>query len=454
MTSTAVNPERVYHNFRGALPSVQPEAEPAPLPTRAEDDQPKMITDTTMRDGAQDSRFPLFPQEAKLRFYDLLHQLDNGSGTIGTVEVFIYQERDQHILHKLLDRGYEFPQVTTWTRANPKDIKLLLDVGKGRVKETGMLASASDHHIFDKMGFHSKEEAVEKYLQPILTAYEAGITPRVHLEDCTKADIYGWVIPFINRVLDETGGSAKFRVCDTLGWGVPDPYAPLPWGVPRLISTIRRETGAELEFHGQDDFGLAAINSITALRYGAKKANCTIAGIGERSGNTSMEQTLAGLIRYWGDPGVDLTAFEEMRNMIHAEVTPLSDRLPLIGEVFTTQAGIHQSGVAREGEAPGGHIYQPFSPHLFGKTEVELHRIGGLAGMDGIVAVLNAASYEAGEEKRYTAASKTVKRIYDHVHASYDGTWDETSKSYKGERREFYSPEEIVALAREFERKG
>ena len=231
-----------------------------------------------------------------------------------------------------------------------------------------MLASASDHHIFDKLNYASKEEAIEKYLQPIITALENDIVPRIHLEDCTRADIFGWVIPFMTRVLDESKGIAKFRICDTIGWGSPDPYASLPWGVPRLFDTIRRETGAELEFHGHNDFGLATANSIASWRYGGKKVNVAFAGLGERTGNTSLEQTIAALIRHYGDPGFDLKALEEMRQLVDGEVIELNDRLPLIGEVFTTTAGIHQAGVGRQGAAPGGLIYLPFAASLFGRT--------------------------------------------------------------------------------------
>ena len=226
------------------------------MPGPSPGSDPKRITDTTLRDGAQDPRFALFPHEAKLEYFDLLHRLDNGTGVIESVEVFIYQKRDVWVLEKLLERGYEHPRVTTWTRARPKDVKLLAEVGQGRIDETGMLASASDHHIFDKLRFPSKTRALEAYLEPVLQAMELGIRPRVHLEDATRADIDGWVVPFMCRVLEETDGKALFRVCDTIGWGQPDPHADAPFGVPRLISDLRKRTGAELEFHGHNDFGL------------------------------------------------------------------------------------------------------------------------------------------------------------------------------------------------------
>jgi len=447
VTATKVNTERVYYNYQGKLPPVPLEDQPAvPPPT---DGSPRLITDTTLRDGAQDSRIALFPHEARVQYFDLLHKLDNGTGTIYAVETFIYQKRDAWTLDKLLERGYEWPRVTTWTRATPKDIKDLVAISQGRIKETGMLASASDHHIFDKLGFKSKEEAIEKYLQPIETALENNIIPRIHLEDCTRADIFGWVIPFMQRALELSKGIAKFRICDTIGWGVPDPYAALPWGIPRLFQVLKEETGAELEFHGHNDFGLATANSIMSWRYGGTKVNAAFGGLGERTGNCSLEQMVAALVRYHGDPGLDLTALEEMKTLVDGEVTPLPDRAPIIGEVFTTAAGIHQAGVARQDEAPGGLIYLPFAASLFGRKETELSRVGSLSGSEALVSILNREMEGRGKEQRFSNTSRVVKQIYDKLQDEYDGTYDESTKSYSGYRRDFYTSEEIVNMAKE-----
>ena len=448
VTATKVNSERVYYNFDGKLPPIPMEDEPVLPPSG--DDGPKLITDTTLRDGAQDSRMALFPHEARIKYYDLLHRLDNGTGTIYAVEAFIYQKRDVWTIEKLLERGYEWPKVTTWTRATPKDIKLLVELSQGRIKETGMLASASDHHIFDKLGYKSKEDAIEKYLQPIETALENDIVPRIHLEDCTRADIFGWVIPFMQRVLDLSKGIAKFRLCDTIGWGVPDPYAALPWGIPRLFTTIKEETGAELEFHGHNDFGLATANSIMAWRYGGTKVNVAFGGLGERTGNTSLEQMIAALIRLKGDPGLDLTALEDMKTLIHNEVTPLPDRAPIIGEVFTTSAGIHQAGIAAQADAPGGLIYLPFEASMFGRDTIELSRVGSLSGAEGLVSLLNRAMVERSSEQRFKSTSRVVKKIYDRLQEEYDGTFNEATNSYSGYRRDFYTQDEIVQLAQDF----
>ena len=441
-----VNPDRVYYNFQGRMPPVHLEAEPAPLPT-SDDGLPKLITDTTLRDGAQDSRFAFFPNEARLRYVDLLHTLDNDSGRIHAIETFIYQRRDLWVLDKLLEREYAYPKITTWIRANPKDVKELHEASQGRVKETGMLASSSDHHIFDKLGYHSKEEAVDKYLKPILTACEYGITPRVHLEDTTRADIEGWVIPFMQTVLEATEGQARFRVCDTIGWGIPDPFATLPQGIPRLISTLARETGSELEFHGHNDFGLATANSLAAWQYGCRKVNVTFAGLGERTGNTPLEQLLAGYIRLYGDPGFNLPVLSEMAALMEEELTPVPNTGPLIGEVFTTQAGIHQAGVARQEDAPGGLIYLAYDPALVGRKEAERSMIGAMSGSEGIVSILNREAAQRDLEVRFSNTSRVVKEIYDRIQAAYNGEYDAQRDRWLNYRRTFFTLQEIWEIA-------
>jgi isopropylmalate/homocitrate/citramalate synthase len=443
--SYSVNEERVYYNFDGHIPPVTLEDEPAPIPVT--DTEPKLLTDTTLRDGAQDSRFPLFPNEARLKYVDLLHQLDNGTGRIYAIETFIYHERDRWVLDKLLERGYEYPKITTWIRANPKDVKELYAATEGRVTETGMLASASDHHIFDKLGYSSKEEAIQKYLKPIITAMEYEITPRVHLEDTTRADIYGWVIPFIQTVLKHTDGRAKFRICDTIGWGHPDAYAALPMGVPKLVSTLYRETGAELEFHGHNDFGTATANSIAAWRYGCRKVNVAFGGLGERTGNTALEQMLTSYIRLYGDPGFDLTVLQEMRELVQTNMTQLPANAPVIGDVFTTQAGIHQAGVARQEDAPGGLIYLAYEPALVGQSSASRNLVGAMSGSEGIVALLNDEAKKRGVDEQFTTMSRVVKQVYDEVQEAYNGRYDEATDRWVDYRTTFFTPDEIWEMA-------
>ena len=148
------------------------------------------ITDTTFRDGQQ-SRAP-YSTDQIVKLYDYLHRLGGPEGKIRQSEFFLYSKKDRDAVYKCLERGYRFPEVTSWIRANKKDFELVKEIG---LKETGILVSCSDYHIFYKLKT-TRKKAMEQYLSVIRECLETGISPRCHLEDITRSDIYGFVIPF------------------------------------------------------------------------------------------------------------------------------------------------------------------------------------------------------------------------------------------------------------------
>ena len=139
-----------------------------------------------------------------------------------------------------------------------------------------------------------------------------------------------------------------------------------------------------------------------------------------------------------------------LKQLVDGEVTDLNDRAPIIGEVFTTSAGIHQAGVARQEDAPGGLIYLPFAASLFGRKETELSRVGSLSGSEGIVSILNREMERRGKEQSFSNTSRVVKQIYDKIQDEYDGQYDQSSQSFKDYRKDFYTSDEIVGMAKDF----
>src|SRR5919109_18456 len=152
------------------------------------------ITDTTFRDGQQ-ARAP-YTLEQIVRLYDLLAQL--GGGLIRQTELFAYTALDREAIAACRQRAG--PEVTTWMRASLEDLKA---VGETGVKETGILVSASDYHIYLKMN-RSRRQAADDYARVVSAVIDAGLRPRVHLEDLTRADLEGFVAPLLNR-LQELG---------------------------------------------------------------------------------------------------------------------------------------------------------------------------------------------------------------------------------------------------------
>ena len=118
--------------------------------------------------------------------------------------------------------------------------------------------------------------------------------------------------------------------------------------------------------------------------------------------------------------------------------------------MFTTAAGIHQAGVAAQADAPGGLIYLPFEASLFGRDTVELSRVGSLSGSEGLVSILNRAMEDRGDELRFSGTNRVIKKIYDRIQEDYDGKLDEGANAYSGYRRNFYTSDEILALAESF----
>src|SRR3990172_3461407 len=234
------------------------------------------ITDTTFRDGQQ-SR-PPFTVKQIVDLYDLLHQLGGKQGLIRQCEFFLYTDKDKEAVVKCLERGYKYPEVTGWIRANKKDFKLAKEMG---LKETGILTSASDYHIFLKLG-KTRRQAMEDYLDIVRAALEEGIIPRCHFEDITRADFYGFVIPFAQELMKLSSQSripVKIRACDTMGLGLPYPEVELPRSVPRIMHALRNKAGVPsewLEWHGHNDFHKGLVNAVTAWLYGCSAANGTL----------------------------------------------------------------------------------------------------------------------------------------------------------------------------------
>ncbi len=140
------------------------------------------ITDTSLRDGQQSVEPYSVDQIVKI--YKLLNKLGGPYGIIRQTEFFIYSQKDRQAIEKCMELDYKFPEITTWIRASKEDFKLARNMG---IKETGILVSCSDYHIFKKMKM-TRKQVLDHYLAAVSEAFEAGIVPRCLLEDITRAD--------------------------------------------------------------------------------------------------------------------------------------------------------------------------------------------------------------------------------------------------------------------------
>ncbi|MCK5845782.1 MAG: hypothetical protein KAG97_13800, partial [Victivallales bacterium] len=221
-----------------------------------------VITDTTFRDGQQAR--PPYTVAQCVSLYKLMSRRGGPNGVIRQCEFFLYSKKDREVVEKCLELGLAFPEVTGWIRANKGDFKIVSKIG---LKETGMLTSSSDYHIYNKLKT-DRAGAFNTYIEVVEAAIEAEIRPRCHLEDVTRSDIDGFVLPFVQKlseIAEQVPESLKpkVRLCDTMGFGLTYPGAALPRSVPKLIHTLINEGGIpseRLEWHGHNDFHKAHVN--------------------------------------------------------------------------------------------------------------------------------------------------------------------------------------------------
>lgn len=310
------------------------------------------ITDTTFRDGQQAR--PPYKQEHMVALFGMMSRLGGLNGIIRQSEFFLYTKNDRATIDACRALNLKFPEITGWIRANKGDFRLVKEMG---LKETGMLTSSSDYHIFHKQN-QTRKEAMQQYVEVVEAAFEAGVRPRCHLEDITRADLPGFVFPFVQKLerLSEQVPQhmkVKIRLCDTMGFGLSYPNAAEPRSIPKMIWRLRNECGVSadrLEWHGHNDFHKVHINGASSWIYGLNALNGTLFGFGERTGNPPLEGAVIEYVALKGGlNGVNLSVITEMAEYYEKVIgTTLASNYPFVGKDFnTTRAGIHAGGLRK-----------------------------------------------------------------------------------------------------------
>jgi len=329
------------------------DGQPVEFDLGAVKDRPIFITDTTFRDGQQAR--PPYTIDQMVHIYDLLARISGPNGIVRQTEFFLYTKNDRETLDRCRALGHAYPECTGWIRAVKGDFRLVKEAG---LAESGMLTSSSDYHIFHKLKFKSRRECMDSYCEVVDAALEAGVRPRCHLEDVTRADIDGFVLPFVDRLMEMSSQvpeeqTVKIRLCDTMGFGISYPGARLPRSIPKLIYKLNRECGVpsdRLEWHGHNDFHKVHANGATAWLYGCDFVNTTVFGFGERTGNPPLEGAVFEYIALKGDlAGIDTAAITELAEYMRSIGLPIPDNYPFAGRNFnTTRAGIHAGGLRQD----------------------------------------------------------------------------------------------------------
>lgn len=374
------------------------------------------ITDTSFRDGQQSVEPYTVKQIVDL--YKLMSKLGGPYGIIRQTEFFVYSKKDREAIEKCRETGLKFPEITTWIRASKEDFKLVKDLG---IRETGILVSCSDYHIFKKMKM-TRKQCMDYYLSTVADAFEAGVMPRCHLEDITRADFYGFVVPFVNELMkmsEDAGIPVRIRACDTMGYGVPYTEVALPRSVPGIIYGLQHYSdvpSSMLEWHGHNDFYKAVTNASTAWLYGASGVNCSLLGIGERTGNIPLEAMVIEYASLRGSfDGMNPSVITEIADYFTNEIGyHIPEMTPFVGKNFNvTRAGIHADGLMKDEE-----IYNIFdTKKILGRAASVM--IGKSSGLAGIAYWMN-ENYRLSGKDAVDKKSPLVAAVKEAVDREYE----------------------------------
>ncbi len=295
--------------------------------------------DTTLRDGEQAPGNAMNPEQ-KLKLALLLEEA--GVETIETG--FPASSEDDFLATKMISEKLTKASFATFSRALVKDVKIALEAGGVSDRHLVMLvATGSDLHLENKRHI-SREKGLEEIEEAVRFAKSQGINNiAVGVEDASRGDR-----EYIGQIIDTSlkSGANQIILADTTGFATPEDFAD-------LICFTRQKVGPKIKVstHCHNDLGLAVINSLEAIKAGADEIHATLCGIGERAGNTSLEQ-VAAFIYYKGkDYGIEsniqlsklYSGYLELKNCINLEESRMQ---PLFGKyVFSTAAGIHQQGM-------------------------------------------------------------------------------------------------------------
>lgn len=333
------------------------------------------LIDTTLRDGEQTPGLS-FSFEEKRIIADLLleanmDEIEAGSPVAGKEQIDFTTYLTGQNLHTA---------ISVWSRLSLNDVKLCAKTGADILH---ICVPASAFHIGHQIGSWSKIENKLKRLLPIAK----DLFPYVSLgiQDTFRTDFS--VVKAICSIAACTNVS-RIRISDTVGYS-------LPGDVTHCVQTIKNQYAGIIDFHGHNDLGLAAANSLSALEAGADSVSVTVNGIGERAGNTALEQMCFILDRH---PRFTTNIVLELLPGLCKYLSKISgygtakDK-PITGQnVFTHESGIHVKGQLNNPLA-----YQPFNPEEKGLPATQLV-VGTHSGRSSIIHMLISQGYKPTEK--------------------------------------------------------
>ncbi len=362
-----------------------------------------IIDDTTLRDGMQMPGLAVRPKDAA-KIAESLSQIG-----AERIELFHYQEPDKQAAKLILTKKLDL-RVAGWCRATKKDIDNAIDVG---FDEVGISHPVSSIHLEAKWPNKTKEMLLADFVDVVeYAAKTQGLRTFVHGEDSTRAD-WEFEKKLINLAAD--AGAECYRICDTVGIGLPQTKAPLPVGITAKIRAIKEETRIKaVGVHTHDDLGNALANTLAAVDAASGLwdkiyINSTCLGIGERAGNTATEQILLNLYLHYG-----ITKYHGKLQKVKQVADYISKasgaKVPPNKAIVGRYSFAHESGIHTSAVLTSPCTYEAYPPELVGNTR--RLTIGKQSGKAMIKHKIIQFTGRCPDDETLSAVVREVKAVY------------------------------------------
>lgn len=291
-----------------------------------------ILLDTTLRDGEQTPGV-YFTNKEKLYIASELSDMgveiiEAGIPSMGE------EERKSLKAIKMLNLKSE---ILSWNRLLLDDVITSLRAG---IMTIHLSVPTSDVMIEKKMG-KTRDWIIPQMEKVFSFALKEGAVISFGAEDASRTDTQ-----FLKGIFDTAQllGAKRVRFADTLGIMTPSQVAS-------QLKYLSKDLNIAIDYHGHNDFGMATANALAAWENGADVISCSVLGLGERAGNTSLEEFVC-IMQYLKDQisGFDFVRLKKLCQAI-AEWTdcPIPDRKPVVGKkIFTHESGIHVDGILKE----------------------------------------------------------------------------------------------------------
>ena len=354
------------------------------------------IHDITLRDGEQQAGI-IFTKDDKIRIAEKLaelgvHRIETGMPAVSP--------NDEAAIREIVKRNLG-PEIFCFTRCMENDVALAADCGVDGI----VIEIPASRHLIEQGYRWPMEKAVDLSIQATRFAKQKGLYTVFFTIDATRSDM-DWLLNLVDRVATE-GHMDAFTLVDT--FGVLSPHAA-HYFAKKVIERVK--TPVEVHFHS--DFGMGVANTINAVLAGAEVIHSTILGIGERAGNTPMEETVLALLTMYNiDVGIDYSKLNEASKLVQ-ELSGMAvpSSRPFIGDgAYNIESGIVTGWFKNVFEKDPTTVF-PVHPDFVGHAAPQI-LMGKKSGLDNIAIWAKELGVELQEEQAMAVLKRVKKKSHD-----------------------------------------